>query len=62
MLAATVGIDALKFHLSVLMLHMAAAPTWGEFMFIINRVLQQGGKHLPPPPKAPSSDQGELDL
>ena len=62
MLAATVGIDALKLHLSVLMLHMAAASTWGEFMFIVNRVLPKSGKHLPQPPKEPPSDQGRFDL
>ena len=62
MLAAAVGIDALKLHLSVLMLHMAAASTWGEFIFIVNRVLPKSGKHLPKPPKGPPSDQGSLDL
>ena len=60
MIAAEIGVDKLKLHIAVLILHMEAAGTWDEFIFIVDRVLSKTRRDLPPPP--PQSPDGQLKL
>ena len=59
-LVETVGIAALQQHIALLILHMDASTTWGEFTFIANRLKRASRRRLPPPPPPPPSDQGSL--
>ena len=63
MLVAEIGVEKLKLHINILILHMEAAETWGEFIFIVNRVLPKG-RRTPPllPSRRSPSGQGTLDL
>ena len=61
-LVEAVGLAALERHIAVLLMLMSRQSTWNGFMFAVNQVLPRSGKHLPPPPKEPPSDQGRLDL
>lgn len=62
MLVVEVGLAKLQAHIAILLHLMDRQSEWGMFMFAVNHALPKSGRHLPPPPKGPSPDQGSLDL